>query len=42
MRAWATAPSQRRVATFSMPICFERTTSLPLSMYGFSTDSAPL
>ena len=41
MRACATAPSQRSVPTLSMPICLLRTTSLPLSMYGLSTDIAP-
>ena len=32
MRDWATAPSQRRVDTLSMPTCPLCTFSLPLSM----------
>ena len=42
MRACATAPSQRSVETLSMPSCLLLTTSLPESMYGLSTDIAPL
>ncbi|MNV98737.1 hypothetical protein D3C71_1940220 [compost metagenome] len=41
MRAWAWAPSQLGVATFSMACWPLRMTSLPLSMNGLSSDITP-
>ena len=42
MRFWAVAGSHRRMATVLKSVCPLLTTSLPLSISGFSTDIAPL